>query len=129
MPKRIGNARLVTDKRLGILLKLRILGEVAAQPHLLAIVGASLSDSFADLQQLKERSSQAWPEEYNKKEVELAHGAAFPHVFEATFAIRFDEVGILLRELRIPESMVVGHRKRASGRTALLVLLARLRQG
>ena len=120
---------MVTDKRLGILLKLRILGEVAAQPHLLAIVGASLSDSFADLQQLKERSSQAWPEEYNKKEVELAHGAAFPHVFEATFAIRFDEVGILLRELRIPESMVVGHRKRASGRTALLVLLARLRQG
>ena len=129
MPKRIGNARVITDKRLGIMLKLQILGLVAAQPHMLAIVGASLLDSFADLERLQERSSQAWPEEYNQKEVDLALGAAFPHVFEATFAIRLEEVDVLLRELHVPESMVVGHRKRASGKTAMLVFLARLRQG
>ena len=129
MPKRIGSARMVTDKRLGIMLKLQILGLVAAQPRMAAIVGASLSDSMADLRELRKRSSQAWPEEYNKKEVDLALGATFPHVFEATFAVRLDEVDVLARELRIPDSMVVGHRKRASGKTAMLVLLARLRQG
>ena len=129
MPKRIGNARETTDKRLGILLKLQILGLVAAQPHLVAIVGASLADSYAELQRLKARAFQAWPEEYNNKEVEIAYGAAFPHVFEATFAIRLEEVDVFLTELRIPDSMVVGHRKRVSGRTALLVVLARLRQG
>ena len=102
---------MITDKRLGIMLKLQILGLVAAQPHMLAIVGASLLDSFADLERLQERSSQAWPEEYNQKEVDLALGAAFPHVFEATFAIRLEEVDVMLRELYFPESMVVGDRK------------------
>jgi hypothetical protein len=129
MPKRIGNARATTDKRLGVLLKLQILGLVVAQPQLVAIVVTSLAESYAELQRLKARASQAWPEEYNNKEVELGSAALFPHVFEATFAIRVEEVDILLTELRIPESMVAGHRKRVSGRSALLVLLARLRQG
>ena len=84
MPKRIGNARATTDKRLGVLLKLQILGLVVAQPQLVAIVVTSLAESYAELQRLKARASQAWPEEYNNKEVELGSAALFPHVFEAT---------------------------------------------
>ena len=129
MPKRIGNARVLTDIKLGMRLKMHILGEVAAQPQMACTVGVSLVESATELERLRGRASQAWPEEYNRKEVEIGLNVMFPHIFEATFAVKPEEADVLLRDLHIPASMVVGHRKRAAGRTALLVFLARLRTG
>jgi hypothetical protein len=92
MPRRTGGAREVTDAKRAMRVRLLLLGRVAMQPHLAAIVCRSTAHAHRELARLRKRVSQAWPPEYNEKEVDVAWAVAWPHIFEATFVVKPDEV-------------------------------------
>ena len=127
MPRCVGTAREVAEAAAVVHGLLLVASAAAVAPGVLQVVLPYALAADERWKGLKRRESQSWPVELSMPEVNLAREAAFPHVFYATFGcspVHFEEIH---STLKMPAIVKTRCKKTCSGRTALLVVLGRLR--
>ena len=127
MPRRVGTAREVAEATAVVNGLLLVASAAAVAPGLLQVVLPFALAAHERCEGLKRRESQSWPAELSLSEVNLAREAAFPHVFYVTYGcspVHFQEIHSALRMLAVIRSRC---KKKCTGKTALLLVLGRLR--
>ena len=128
MPRLVGTARSITDARRAVAAIAGTCALLAAFPAcLLEVVLPALVEAVRIEKYETARASQSWHDMYgNNHSLDFEIEMEFNPMFRSTFRMRREHFQELRSKLGIPLTMTTRCRKKFTGTTGLLVLLARM---